>query len=166
MGGIVVYWSLGRPPIEVSPTIDYDEIHHPTTIPLPYHITINIFYVPLCSIPSIYYRCIGNRWVVHKILNIRTVRFDLLICTARRWGWCVSSSILSTTAGRICCGTPSVIYISVNIKIRRGNGAYRDDVTVIIVIQSSTSIQNSEEVVGYIIPLIERQMNNLHTDNL
>ena len=51
--------------------------------------------------------------------------------------------------GRICCGTPSVIYISINIKIRRDNGAYGDDLNGIIVIQSRTSIQNSEEVEGY-----------------
>ena len=42
-----------------------------------------------------------------------------------------------------------LITLKINIKIRRDNGAYGDDGTVIIVIQSSTSIQNSEEVVGY-----------------
>ena len=42
-----------------------------------------------------------------------------------------------------------LLTLKINIKIRRDNGAYGDDGTVIIVIQSSTSIQNSEEVVGY-----------------
>ena len=58
-----------------------------------------------------------------------------------------------------------LIILKINIKIRRDNGAYGDDVNGIIVIQSSISIQNSEEV-GGIISLMERQMNNLHTDNL
>ena len=42
-----------------------------------------------------------------------------------------------------------LIILKINIQIRRDNGAYGDDVNGIIVIQSSTSIQNSEEVVGY-----------------
>ena len=42
-----------------------------------------------------------------------------------------------------------LIILKINIKIRRDNGAYGDDVNGIIVIQSSTSIQNWVEVVGY-----------------
>ena len=58
-----------------------------------------------------------------------------------------------------------LIILKINIKIRRDNCIYGDDVNGIIVIQSSTSFQNSEEVVGYK-SLMERQMNNLHTDTL
>ena len=80
VGGIVAYWSLGRPPIEVSPTIDYDEIHHPTTIPPLYHITISMFQGLQWFISSGYYwRSIISR-VVPKTLKFKEDRPDLIIC--------------------------------------------------------------------------------------